>query len=354
MDALVRRRWLLAAAGAEVTEVDPGFADPLDAFHVFWWSGAAKVLRGLRRVDDRVDPGLRRCRRRDGVHASRTSSTRQHPDGARIADGPVPRQYDVLVTPTLPIPAFLVGQDVPDGRPSPDWTSWTPYTYPFNLTQQPALECPVRVHPAGLPVGLQIVAAAHADALDLARRAGVPSGDRLASPHPNLGGTMSRFVTVSLDKRDVSCVARLLDDVAPRTCAAVWDSLPLSAPVFHGKYARNEIYTLLPGFATRSPRARRTRRSRRSRATCAGSRSTPTIWATRRTGTRTRPDRCRRAIVDLAVFYGRNNLLINGDQGWVPGNVFGAITENLDELAAACQDLWMGGARGETLTFARF
>jgi hypothetical protein len=59
------------------------------------------------------------------------------------------------------------------------------------------------------------------------------------------------------------------------------------------------------------------------------------------------------AIVDLALFYGRNNLLINGDQGWVPGNVFGAIVEGLDEMAAACQDLWMGGVRGETLSFSR-
>ena len=64
---------------------------------------------------------------------------------------------------------------------------------------------------------------------------------------------MSRLITVSLDKRGVSCVARMLDDEAPRTCAAVWDALPLSAAVFHGKYARNEIYTLLPAFAPADP-----------------------------------------------------------------------------------------------------
>lgn len=58
-------------------------------------------------------------------------------------------------------------------------------------------------------------------------------------------------------------------------------------------------------------------------------------------------------IIDLALFYGRNNLLLNGDQGWVPGNVFASVVEGLDEMAAACQDVWMGGARGETLTFAR-
>ena len=100
---------------------------------------------------------------------------------------------------------------------------------------------------------------------------------------------MSRFITVSLDKRGVSCVARMLDDEAPRTCAAVWDALPLAAAVFHGKYARNEIYTLLPAFAPSRSRARRTPRSRRFRVTCAGSRSTPTISAIRRTGTKTLP-----------------------------------------------------------------
>ena len=56
---------------------------------------------------------------------------------------------------------------------------------------------------------------------------------------------------------------------------------------------------------------------------------------------------------DLAIFYGRNNLLINGDAGWVPGNVFATITEGLEDMAAAAQDLWLRGVEGETLTFAR-
>ncbi len=68
---------------------------------------------------------------------------------------------------------------------------------------------------------------------------------------------MSRWITVSLDKRGVTCTARLLDEQAPpRTCAAVWDALAggqVSAQVFHGKYARNEIYTLLPAFTGADP-----------------------------------------------------------------------------------------------------
>ena len=164
---------------------------------------------------------------------------------------------------------------------------------------------------------------------------------------------MSRFITVSLDKRGVSCVAKLLDDVAPRTCAAVWDALPLSAPVFHGKYARNEIYTLLPGL--------RAGRSGEGEHDGDADSRRPVLVLVRlrrsgQSGVRVREHHRHRdpgAIVDLAVFYGRNNLLINGDQGWVPGNVFGAITRIWTSMAAACQDLWMGGARGETLSFTR-
>ncbi|WP_321166209.1 DUF3830 family protein [Serinicoccus sp. CNJ-927] len=43
----------------------------------------------------------------------------------------------------------------------------------------------------------------------------------------------------------------------------------------------------------------------------------------------------------------------DGDPGWVPGNVFGEVVEGLAEMAAACQDLWMGGVRGERLTLRR-
>jgi aspartyl-tRNA(Asn)/glutamyl-tRNA(Gln) amidotransferase subunit A len=45
--------------------------------------------------------------------------------------------------------------------------SWTPFTYPFNLTRQPAATVPCGFTKAGLPVGLQIVGPAYGDALVL-------------------------------------------------------------------------------------------------------------------------------------------------------------------------------------------
>jgi hypothetical protein len=124
----------------------------------------------------------------------------------------------------------------------------------------------------------------------------------------------------------------------------------LSAQVFHGTYVRNEIYTLLPVFAPANPGKENTTITPipgylRWFSFDHDELANPAYGYEDAAGTGT--------IVDLALFYGRNNLLINGDQGWVPGNVFGAVVEGLDEMAAACQDLWLGGVRGETLSLSR-
>ena len=164
---------------------------------------------------------------------------------------------------------------------------------------------------------------------------------------------MSRLITVSLDKRGVSCVARMLDDEAPSTFSSVWVFFPFSFFFFFNDTATTEIYTLLPAFAPADPGKENTTITPIPGDLCwfwfdSDDLGNPAYGYENTTGTGTTG-----AIVDLALFYGRNNLLINGDQGWVPGNVFGAIVEGLDEMAEACQDLWMGGVRGETLSFAR-
>lgn len=163
VSALVRSAALLLEdAGAVVSEADPGFADPLPAFHTLWFAGAAKVVASYGGADD---PGLLRVAGLGEAFsaADYLDATAVRVDlGARM--GRFHERYDLLLTPTLPITAFEAGRDVPAGWHSPDWTSWTPYTYPFNLTQQPAASVPCGLSPDGLPVGLQIVGPRHADA----------------------------------------------------------------------------------------------------------------------------------------------------------------------------------------------
>lgn len=164
---------------------------------------------------------------------------------------------------------------------------------------------------------------------------------------------MSKHLTITLIQRGVSCRAVLLEQAAPRTSAAVWDALPIEAPVFHGKYARNEIYTLVPAFAEVDPGKENTTITPIPGDLCWFTFSGDDLGNPAYGYEQEGEHRVTESIVDLALFYGRNNLLINGDQGWVPGNVFGSVVEGLEEMAAACQDVWMGGARGETLRFER-
>lgn len=157
---------VLAAAGAAVEERDPDVGDTERAFQVLWFAGAAAVLAAhpAERLDE-IDPMLRRAAEVGAGHSAADyldATAVRMQLGRRM--GEFHRAHDVLVTPTLPIPAFPLGADVPAGSTSPWWTSWTPYTYPFNLTQQPALSVPCGFTTAGLPIGLQIVGARHADA----------------------------------------------------------------------------------------------------------------------------------------------------------------------------------------------
>lgn len=169
---------------------------------------------------------------------------------------------------------------------------------------------------------------------------------------------MARHMTISLSQRGVSCTAVLLDDAAPRTCQVVWDALPQAGQVYHGKYARNEIYNLLPAFAAVEPGKENTTVTPIPGDICyfafdSDDLGNPAYGYEQTADVRAQESAGVKPIIDLALFYGRNNLLINGDQGWVPGNVFASVVDGLDEMAEACQSIWMDGARGETLAFER-
>jgi aspartyl-tRNA(Asn)/glutamyl-tRNA(Gln) amidotransferase subunit A len=75
------------------------------------------------------------------------------------------RDYDLLVTPTLAVAAFDAGLEFPPGKTR--WIDWTHFSFPFNLTQQPAASIPCGLTKAGLPVGLHLVSPRYADALVL-------------------------------------------------------------------------------------------------------------------------------------------------------------------------------------------
>jgi Asp-tRNA(Asn)/Glu-tRNA(Gln) amidotransferase A subunit family amidase len=167
VDAAVRA---LADAGLRVAEADPGFADPIDAFETLWATGAAASLRGHDpTARELIDPGLLAMWDR-GLELSGADylDARQACYDLGQTMGEFHETHNLLITPTTPIPAFAAGRDVPAGSGMRWWAQWTPFSYPFNMTQQPALSIPIGATGEGLPIGLQIVGPRHSDDLVLA------------------------------------------------------------------------------------------------------------------------------------------------------------------------------------------
>ncbi|WP_075740276.1 MULTISPECIES: amidase [Actinoalloteichus] len=161
---------VFAELGAVVEQVDPGFTDPVTEFHTLWFAGAAKSLEALSdRQRARLDPGLREIAEQGAEYSALdylTANACRAALGALM--GRFHQRYDLLLTPTMPIPAFEAGRESPAGSSGPRWTSWTQFTYPFNMTQQPAATVPCGFTRDGLPIGLQVVGPRHADAAVLA------------------------------------------------------------------------------------------------------------------------------------------------------------------------------------------
>jgi aspartyl-tRNA(Asn)/glutamyl-tRNA(Gln) amidotransferase subunit A len=159
----------LASAGALVEQIDPGFADPLEITTGLWFLGAWTLWNTLTPDQQAVtDPDFA-AQAELGSHLSALQVQRlvlRRGDlGSHMRQ--FMQRFDLLVTPTVAVPAF-------EARPAghtpmaPDaMLGWTPFSYPFNLTQQPAITVPCGLTAAGLPVGLQIVGPMFADALVL-------------------------------------------------------------------------------------------------------------------------------------------------------------------------------------------
>ncbi|MGH3686799.1 MAG: amidase [Pseudonocardiaceae bacterium] len=164
-DAVQAAAEVFCDLGAEVEFADPGFADCVQDFHVLWFTATAKTVERLTpRERGLMEPALQEmvtqaehCSALAYLTATATKAA------MGVTMGAFHECYDLLLTPTVPITPFVAGEEVPIGWHSPRWTSWTPFTYPFNMTQQPAASIPCGWSSASLPIGLQVVGPRHAD-----------------------------------------------------------------------------------------------------------------------------------------------------------------------------------------------
>jgi aspartyl-tRNA(Asn)/glutamyl-tRNA(Gln) amidotransferase subunit A len=175
--------------GCVVEEAAPGFRDPVQSLQILWASGLAAALgQYLPQWGDQIDPGLVEL-----IRSAEPLSATDYAAAVIERDTLWDRvqyfftRYDLLLTPTMPTTAFAAGVAPPTvvaGRPTIGF-GYTPFTFPFNLTGQPAITVPCGLAADGLPVGLQIVGRRFADAAVLraaaAFEAARPWADRMPS-----------------------------------------------------------------------------------------------------------------------------------------------------------------------------
>ena len=176
--------------GADLEEAHPGFTSPIAILNIFFYGGISASL-GDYMADkaDLLDPGLREIAEK-GLRLSGLDWGKAMLGRAALWDT-VRRfftKYDLLLTPTVPQPAFemgIVGPTSIAGH-TVEGLDWTPFSYPFNLTGQPAASVPCGFTANGLPVGLQIVGRRFADALVLQAAAAFEALQPWSSHRPPL------------------------------------------------------------------------------------------------------------------------------------------------------------------------
>lgn len=161
--AFARAIEALRSAGiAELVDAELPAGLPREVFEVLWVAGRGL---GFQHLFDRhasiMDPGLVRL---GPLAAEYTVADYQDALVARrefnAAMFAFLDRWDLVLTPTMPITAFAADAEVPPGGEADaklPWITWTPYTYPFNITGQPAISIPCARGDGTMPVGLQVV-----------------------------------------------------------------------------------------------------------------------------------------------------------------------------------------------------
>lgn len=175
-----------AKLGCKVEEAEAPFsyADAGRAFIVHWLAALQRLLQQFPQArHDEFDPNLlksaeagMRYSLQDVINAE---ATRRE---LAIAWNLFFAKYDLLLSPTVGVPPFETGMNVPPGEDGKPNTMWLPYTPQFNMSRHPAASVPCGLNSDGLPIGLQIVSGHYRDALVLRAAARYTEANPLAFP----------------------------------------------------------------------------------------------------------------------------------------------------------------------------
>ncbi len=147
--------------GATLEDVTPAWGKQGPELIRFFWPAHLSVHEPLLdRLGDKLDPGFAACVRAGLGHS--VQEYQRMRERKFIYIGAIQRffeGYDLLLTPAVSVAAFPAERLLPAHWPQHawDWMSWAEFSYPFNLSGNPAASVPCGFTAEGLPVGLQIV-----------------------------------------------------------------------------------------------------------------------------------------------------------------------------------------------------
>ena len=147
--------------GVEIVGDSLAWKDPIDVFDRLWVARGSTSIGMSEAAMAKLDPGLARMVRRSEALTlqGHLKALQDRAEFCREVTHSF-NDFDLLVTPMLPIHPFAAERDGPetmDETPPVPWARWTPFTYPFNLTGQPAAALPCGWTPACHPVALQVI-----------------------------------------------------------------------------------------------------------------------------------------------------------------------------------------------------
>ena len=152
--------------GAVVEQVHPLTEDPLDISTGLWFAGAYQVWRTLSPAQQALtDPDFKAQAELGALldtHAIHALNQRRGVLGSHLRQ--FMQRFDLILTPSPAVTAFKA---LPAGHSPMDSAAmlgWTPFSYPFNLSQQPAISLPCGLSSQGLPMGVQLVGPMFGDA----------------------------------------------------------------------------------------------------------------------------------------------------------------------------------------------
>ncbi len=155
--------------GATVEEIDLRLDDPIEIMQPLWEVALALAIAPMSSAQRLLlyPPLLALAESGFGLDALTYRKLEREREAFARRMCQLHQTYDLLLTPQLAVTAFAAGHEVPPGSNRTRWWEWSPFTYPFNLSQQPAAAVPCGFTPDGLPVALQLVGNKYADALVL-------------------------------------------------------------------------------------------------------------------------------------------------------------------------------------------